>query len=69
MSQALVVGGTGPTGPHIVNGLIERGYTVSILHTGAHESPQIPESVKHIHTDPFDIEKVREHFRAQPMTL
>ncbi|MBM44885.1 MAG: epimerase [Acidimicrobiaceae bacterium] len=59
MSRALVVGGTGPTGPHVVNGLIERGYTVSILHTGAHESPQIPASVKHIHTDPFDIEKVK----------
>ncbi|HAF68880.1 MAG TPA: epimerase [Acidimicrobiaceae bacterium] len=59
MSRALVVGGTGPTGPHVVNGLIERGFAVSILHTGAHESPQIPESVKHIHTDPFDIEKVR----------
>lgn len=59
MSRALVVGGTGPTGPHVVNGLIERGYSVSILHTGAHESPQIPDSVEHIHTDPFDIEKVR----------
>ena len=57
MPRALVVGGTGPTGPHIVNGLIDRELDVSILHTGAHESPAIPEAVEHIHTDPFDIEK------------
>ena len=50
MATALVVGGTGPTGPHIVNGLLERGYQVAILHTGAHESDEIPASVEHIHT-------------------
>ncbi len=33
--QVLVIGGTGPTGPHVVNGLIERGFTVTILHTGS----------------------------------
>ena len=26
--KALVVGGTGPTGPYIVNGLLQRGYQV-----------------------------------------
>ena len=55
MATALVIGGTGPTGPHIVNGLLDRGYQVAILHTGAHESDQIPESVEHIHTNPFEI--------------
>jgi len=55
MATALVVGGTGPTGPHIVNGLLERGYQVAILHTGAHESDEIPASVEHIHTNPFDV--------------
>ena len=25
--KTLVIGGTGPTGPHIINGLIERGYS------------------------------------------
>jgi nucleoside-diphosphate-sugar epimerase len=54
--SALVVGGTGPTGPFVVNGLIERGYAVTILHTGRHESDQIPPQVTHIHTDPFDAE-------------
>ena len=30
MRHALVIGGTGPTGPFLVDGLIERGYRVSI---------------------------------------
>ena len=32
MTTALVVGGTGPTGPYIVNGLLKRGYEVTVLH-------------------------------------
>lgn len=50
--KALVVGGTGPTGPFLVNGLLKRGYTVSILHRGTHEIPEIPPEVGHIHADP-----------------
>ncbi len=52
--RALVIGGTGPTGPFVVNGLIERGYAVTILHTGRHETDELPAEVSHIHTDPFD---------------
>lgn len=52
--SALVIGGTGPTGPFVVNGLLERGYRVTILHTGRHERPENPPEVAHIHTDPFD---------------
>ncbi|MGW5974504.1 NAD-dependent epimerase/dehydratase family protein [Streptomyces sp. NPDC055186] len=48
---ALVVGGTGPTGPHLITGLLERGYEVEILHRGVHEPPELPE-VRHIHADP-----------------
>ena len=51
--RALVIGGTGPTGHFIVNGLRERGYRVAILHRGRHELPEIPDDVEHIHTDPF----------------
>src|SRR4051794_7774522 len=40
--RALVVGGTGPTGPYVVNGLVERGYEVAILHSGRHEVDSIP---------------------------
>ena len=53
--QALVIGGTGPTGHFIVNGLIDRGFTVAILHTGRHEVDEIPDQVEHIHTNPFDL--------------
>ena len=49
--KALVIGGTGPSGPHTVNGLIERGYDVTILHGGQHEVEFVRE-VEHIHTDP-----------------
>jgi nucleoside-diphosphate-sugar epimerase len=52
--KALVIGGTGPSGHFIVNGLLNRGYNVTILHTGRHEVDEIPASVEHIHTDPFD---------------
>ena len=50
--RALVIGGTGPTGPHVVNGLIARGYRVAIFHRGTHESDEIPAEVEHIHGDP-----------------
>lgn len=53
---ALVIGGTGPTGPFIVNGLLRRGYQVAILHTGRHEIDEIPPEVEHIHVSPHDPE-------------
>src|SRR5215467_6686277 len=52
MKKALVVGGTGPSGPFLVNGLRDRGYEVAIFHRGTHEIPEIPEGVEHIHGDP-----------------
>lgn len=52
--QALVIGGTGPTGPFIVNGLLARGWQVEILHTGHHEVDEIPPAVGHIHVSPHD---------------
>lgn len=51
---ALVIGGTGPTGHFIVNGLLARDYAVAILHTGNHEVAEIPPEVEHIHTNPYD---------------
>jgi len=49
--RVLVIGGTGPTGPHLVNGLIARGHDVVILHGGFHEV-EFVQPVEHIHTDP-----------------
>jgi hypothetical protein len=43
----------------VVNGLVERGFATAILHSGAHEPPEISPEVEHIHTDAFDPEKVR----------
>jgi nucleoside-diphosphate-sugar epimerase len=57
--KALVIGGTGPSGHYIVNGLLHRGYSVAILHTGRHELAEIPKTVEHIHTDPFSDEALR----------
>lgn len=51
-ASALVIGGTGPTGPTVVGGLLERGYDVTILHGGHHELAELPDSVPHIHADP-----------------
>src|SRR3954463_16629772 len=49
--KALVIGGTGPSGPHIGNGLLKREYEVTILHGGQHEV-EFVQPVEHIHTDP-----------------
>ena len=56
--KALVVGGTGPTGPHLVRGLLARGYEVAIFHRGTHESDEIPPEVEHIHGDPHFVETI-----------
>ncbi|MCH9674935.1 MAG: NAD-dependent epimerase/dehydratase family protein [Gammaproteobacteria bacterium] len=50
--KALVIGGTGPTGPFIVNGLTARGYTTCILNRGAHDTDAIPKEVERIVADP-----------------
>ncbi len=50
--KALIVGGTGPSGPFLANGLIERGYKVTIFHRGTHEILEIVPEVAHIHGDP-----------------
>lgn len=67
--KALVIGGTGPSGHFIVNGLLRRGYKVAMLHTGRHELDEIPDSVEHIHTDPFSDEAVRDALGNQTFDL
>src|SRR5260370_24327730 len=56
--KALIVGGTGPSGPFLANGLIERGYKVTIFHRGTHEIPEIVPEVAHIHGDPHFLETI-----------
>jgi nucleoside-diphosphate-sugar epimerase len=49
--RALVIGGTGPSGPFVVNGLLARGYETAILHRGTHEHDAVGPEVEHVHTD------------------
>lgn len=58
--QALVIGGTGPTGPYIVNGLRDRGYEVAILHRGTHDTDAVPATVERIVGDPHFRETLAE---------
>ncbi|GEL22649.1 hypothetical protein PSU4_16030 [Pseudonocardia sulfidoxydans NBRC 16205] len=56
MGTVLVVGGTGPTGPPIVSGLVARGHDVTVFHTGRHEVdlPDVP----HLHGSPFSADGI-----------
>ena len=58
--RTLVIGGTGPTGPFIVKGLLERGHNVAILNRGSHDSEEIPSNVERIIADPHFEETLRE---------
>jgi nucleoside-diphosphate-sugar epimerase len=57
--RALVVGGTGPSGPDVVRGLLGRGFETTIFHGGTHEVP-LPDEVRHIHGDPHFPETIAE---------
>lgn len=67
-TTALVVGGTGPTGPHIVRGLRDRGYEVAILHRGTHETDELGD-LEHLHADPHFQEPVVEVLGARRFDL
>ena len=51
VATALVIGGSGPTGPFIVEGMRQRGYRVSVLSRGVHTYP-FPDDVERIIGDP-----------------
>jgi nucleoside-diphosphate-sugar epimerase len=56
--SALLIGGTGPTGPPIALGLAARGYEVTVLHSGGHEIPEV-QHLRHLHGDVFSEEGLR----------
>lgn len=62
--DAVIVGGTGPTGPWLVSGLLTRGYNVTILHRGTHEVDgdewPLMAQVEHLHADPHFEAPLRE---------
>lgn len=55
--KALIIGGTGTTGPYIIEGLLKRGYQVTMLHRGVHE-PELAPEVEHLHADPHWMESL-----------
>jgi nucleoside-diphosphate-sugar epimerase len=57
--EALIIGGTGPTGPFVIQGLVERGYRPVILHRGTHEVDFVAQ-YEHLHADPHFADPVRE---------
>jgi len=67
--SALVVGGTGPTGHHIINGLLGRGYGVTMLHSGEREIPEIPRNVVHIHADAYSADSFEEALGSRTFDL
>ena len=66
--KALLVGGTGPTGPHLAQGLLDRGYEVTLFHRGMHELPDLP-PIEHIHGDPHFRETIEEALRGRAFDL
>jgi nucleoside-diphosphate-sugar epimerase len=66
--RALVIGGTGPTGPHIVAGLRARGHEVTIFHRGTHELPALAD-VEHIHGDPHFRESIDEALEGRDFDI
>lgn len=66
--KALVIGGTGPSGPFTVNGLLERGYEVTVLHGGQHEV-EFSQPLEHIHTDPHFAETLEPALRGRRFDL
>ena len=66
--KALVIGGTGPTGPYLIEGLMKRGYEVVIFHRGTHEI-NLPAQIEHIHGDPHFLETIREALEERSFDL
>jgi len=66
--KALVVGGTGSTGPFIIDGLLKRGYEVAMLHRGLHEA-KLPSDVEHLHADPHWMEGLKETLEGRSFDL
>ena len=66
--RVLVVGGTGPTGPHVVQGLRARGHHVTILHRGTHERQELA-GIEHLHADPHFRTSVDQVIGTRPFDL
>ncbi len=68
-ARALVIGGTGPTGPFVVEGLARRGFEVTILHGGQHEHEFAVPGIRHIHEDPHFAEPLERGLAGETFDL
>ncbi len=66
--KALVVGGGGPTGPHIVEGLRARGYQTAVLNRGVHPV-ELPDDVERLVGDPHFLAPLVESLGARSFDL
>jgi len=66
--KALIIGGTGTTGPFIMEGLLKRDYQLTMLHRGTHEI-ELPFEVEHLHADPHWSETLKEALEGKTFDL
>lgn len=64
-----MIGGTGPTGVYVVQGLVERGFAVEMLHSGRNEVAETPAEVTHIHADVYDPDELTRVLSGQKWDL
>src|SRR5260370_40793414 len=62
--SALLIGGTGPTGPSYAAGLETRGFDVPLLPSGRHEVPEVA-TFRHVHGDVFSEPGLRDALADQ----
>lgn len=68
--RALVIGGTGPSGPDVVEALLARGLDVTVLHRGKHEPDEpVLRAVEHIHADPHFREPLEAAVRGREFDI
>lgn len=61
---ALVIGGTGPTGPHVVDGLLRGGHDVTVLNRGS-RPPRFTGPVETVVADPHVTESLAPALRGR----
>ncbi len=52
--DTLIIGGSGPTGHFIVNGLVRMGHRVTMLTRGLHDVEELPGDIERLTADPYD---------------
>lgn len=67
--KALIIGGTGPTGPLVIKGLMDHGYDVTVYHRGYHEPTNLPKTQRHLHGDPYSKEALTKDFDHETFDL